>query len=213
MLWLEDPPRKGFTHSSPSPKICPGTKYTFFFGDERHVPPEHPESNYRMVNEALFSRASVPPDHIFRMPTEDSDAKAVAEQYERTLQQFFQLKPGNFPIFDLVLLGLGPDGHTASLFPGTAALHENSRLVVANWVPKFNAYRLSLTVPVLNRAKQVMFLVSGKEKTNALGSVLASDSPPEQFPAKLIRPRSGKVQWLVDRAALPAALEQRAKLA
>jgi 6-phosphogluconolactonase len=204
---------KGLYSQLAKSKDLPWDKIYFFFGDERHVPPDHLESNYRMVNEALFSRASVPPDHIFRMPTENADAEAVAQQYERTLQQFFQLKPGNFPIFDLVLLGLGPDGHTASLFPGTTALRENSRLVVANWVPKFNAYRLTFTVPVLNQAKQVMFLVSGKEKRNAAESVLASDSPPEQFPAKLIRPRNGKVLWLVDRAALPPALEQRAKLA
>lgn len=182
----------------------PWDKMYFFWGDERHVSPDDKDSNYRMVRETLLSQAPIPPDHVFRMHAENTDAARVAEEYEHTLQQFFGLKAGELPRFDLVLLGLGPDGHTASLFPGSAALQERSRLVTANWVAKFGHYRLTLTAPVLNNAAEVMFLVSGEEKTAALQSVLYSDAPAEQFPAKLVAPRDGRLLWLVDRAALPA---------
>ena len=114
----------------------PWEKIFFFFGDERDVPPDHPESNYRMVRETgLFSKVSN--DQVFRVRTEEEDANTAALDYEQTLQKFFELRPGEFPRFDLVLLGLGPDGHTASLFPSTTALNEKNRLVVANWVDKF----------------------------------------------------------------------------
>ena len=182
----------------------PWDKMYFFWGDERHVPPDDKDSNYRMVREALLSQAPIPPAHVFRMHAENTDAARVAEEYEHTLHQFFGLKAGELPRFDLVLLGLGPDGHTASLFPGSAALQERTRLVAANWVAKFGHYRLTLTAPVLNNAAEVMFLVSGGEKTMAVQSVLYSDAPAEQFPAKLIQPRQGRLLWLVDRAALPA---------
>ena len=189
----------------------PWEKMYFFWGDERHVPPDDKDSNYWMVRETLLSQAPIPPDHVFRMHAEDGDAGRVAEQYERTIREFFGLKPGELPRFDLVLLGLGPDGHTASLFPGTAALRERARLVVANWVEKFGHYRLTFTAPVLNNAAEVMFLVSGGEKTSALQSVLYSDAPAEQFPAKLIEPRDGRLLWLVDREALPAGRPSQSK--
>ena len=112
----------------------PWDKIYFFWGDERHVPPDHPESNYRMANEALLSKVPVRAENIFRIHAEEKDAAAAALQYEQTLKDFFHLSPGEFPRFDLILLGMGPDGHTASLFPGTAALNETQRLVVANWV-------------------------------------------------------------------------------
>ncbi|HEU5337396.1 MAG TPA: 6-phosphogluconolactonase [Terriglobales bacterium] len=182
----------------------PWEKIYFFWGDERHVPPDDKDSNYRMVRETLLSQASIPPDHVFRMHAEDTDAARVAEEYQQTLQQFFGLNAGELPRFDLVLLGLGPDGHTASLFPGSEALHEPSKLVAANWVAKFGHYRLTLTAPVLNNAAEVIFLVSGGEKAAALQSVLYSDAPAEQFPAKLVAPRNGRLLWLVDRAAMPA---------
>src|SRR5579863_4016714 len=126
----------------------PWEKTYFFFGDERHVPPDHPESNYRMANEAMLSKA--PAANVFRVPAELKDADAAASTYEQTLRTFFRLGSGDFPRFDLILLGLGPDGHTASLFPGTSALAENKKLVVANWVEKFKTYRLTFTFPVLN---------------------------------------------------------------
>ncbi len=112
-----------------------------------------------------------------------------------------QLEPGQVPTFDLILLGMGPDGHTASLFPGTAALQEKSRLVVANWVEKMKTYRISLTLPVLNAASCVTFLVSGTDKSTALHAVLEEDVPGEQYPAKLVKPNNGKLIWLIDRAA------------
>ncbi|MGE5207672.1 MAG: 6-phosphogluconolactonase [Chlamydiota bacterium] len=183
----------------------PWDKFYFFWGDERHVPPDDKDSNYRMARETLLSQAPIPPDHVFRMHAEEADAGRVAEEYEQTIRTFFALKAGEVPRFDLVLLGLGPDGHTASLFPGSPALEERSRLVVANWVQKLGQYRLTLTAPVINNAAEVMFLVSGAEKTAALQSVLYSDAPAEQFPAKLIQPVKGRLIWLVDRAALPSS--------
>jgi 6-phosphogluconolactonase len=162
-----------------------------------------------MVRETLLSQAPIPPDHVFRMQAENPDATHVAEQYEQTVKQFFGLKPGELPRFDLMLLGLGPDGHTASLFPGSAALRERSRLVVANWVEKFGHYRLTFTAPVINDAAEVMFLVSGADKAEALQAVLYSDASAEEFPAKLIQPRNGRLIWLVDRAALPASQQSR----
>ncbi|HSB75650.1 MAG TPA: 6-phosphogluconolactonase [Terriglobales bacterium] len=182
----------------------PWNKVYLFWGDERHVPPDDKDSNYRMVRETLLAQAPIPPDHVFRMQAEDKDAARVAERYQQTLQQFFNLKAGELPRFDLVLLGLGPDGHTASLFPESPALRERSSLVAANWVEKFGHHRLTLTALVLNNAAEVMFLVSGGEKSAALQSVLYSDAPAEKFPAKLIQPVNGRLIWLVDRAALPA---------
>ena len=179
----------------------PWDRMFFFWGDERHVPPTDPDSNYRMADETMLSKIPVPTANVFRMKTENSDAAAVAEDYEQTLRKFFQLEPGQIPAFDLILLGMGPDGHTASLFPGTAALQEKSRLVLANWVEKMKTYRITLTLPVLNAARCVIFLVSGTDKAAALHAVLEEDVPGEQYPAKLVRPRQGKLIWLVDRAA------------
>ena len=182
----------------------PWDKMYFFWGDERHVPPTDPESNYRMVHEAMLSKIPVLPGNVFRFPAENPDADAAAEAYEKTLRKFFQLAPDAFPRFDLILLGLGPDGHTASLFPGTAALHEKSRLAVANWVEKLKTHRLSLTLPVLNAARCVAFLVSGTDKAAVLRSVLEENVSGEQYPAKLVQPKDGKLIWLLDRAAASA---------
>ena|SRR5579864_3070477 len=179
----------------------PWDRMFFFWGDERHVPPTDPDSNYRMADESMLSKIPVAPGNVFRIKTENPDAAAVAEDYEQTLRKFFALDSGQFPRFDLILLGMGPDGHTASLFPGTAALQEKSRLVVANWVEKMKASRISLTLPVLNAAAEVAFLVSGTDKAPALQGVLESDAPGEQYPAKLVRPSNGKLIWLIDRAA------------
>jgi 6-phosphogluconolactonase len=169
-----------------------------FFGDERFVPPDHPDSNYRMVRETgLFSK--IPEGNVFRVHTEDKDANTAARDYEQALRKFFGLRPGEFPRFDLVLLGLGPDGHTASLFPGTAALNEQSSLVVANWVDKFQTYRLTFTLPVLNRAASVMFLVSGAEKADIVREVLENKNA--NLPSQKVRPADGRLLWLLDRAA------------
>jgi 6-phosphogluconolactonase len=179
----------------------PWEKTHFFWGDERHVPPDHADSNYHMAYEAMLSRVTVSPENVHRIRGEYADAGRAAEEYEHALRAFFRLLPGQFPRFDLVLLGLGPDGHTASLFPGTKALHEEKRLVVSNWVGKFDADRITMTAPVLNNASCVIFLVSGEEKALALKAVLRGRHEPEQLPAQLVRPSHGRLLWLVDHAA------------
>jgi len=179
----------------------PWDRTFFFWGDERHVPPTDPESNFKMANEAMLSKIPVAPSNIFRVEAENPDAAAAAAAYEKVLMKFFSLQPGEFPQFDLILLGMGPDGHTASLFPGTAALQEKSRLVVANWVEKFKTHRITSTLPVLNAARAVAFLVSGTDKAEALKQVLEGNAPGEQYPSKLVKPLNGKLLWLLDRAA------------
>ena len=179
----------------------PWDRMYFFWGDERHVPPTDPDSNYRMAEEVMLSKVPVPPGNVFRMATENPDAARVAEDYEKTLRKFFQLAADGVPQFDFILLGMGPDGHTASLFPGTAALQEKSRLVVSNWVEKLKTNRLSFTLPVLNAARCVAFLVSGTDKAPALKTVLEENASGEQYPAKLVNPSAGKLIWFLDRAA------------
>jgi 6-phosphogluconolactonase len=154
-----------------------------------------------MAADTMLSKVPVPPGNVFRFATENPDAGAVADNYEKTVRKFFQLAPDAVPSFDLILLGMGPDGHTASLFPGTAALHEKTRLAVANWVDKLKTNRLSLTLPVLNAARYVAFLVSGTDKAAVLRSVLEENVPGDQYPAKLVQPKNGKVIWFLDRAA------------
>ncbi|MFQ5694229.1 MAG: 6-phosphogluconolactonase, partial [Nitrospinota bacterium] len=171
------------------------------WGDERHVPPAHPDSNYRMAHEAMLSKVSVPPGNVHRVRAENPDAGKAAQAYERELRGFFQTGAEERPRFDLVLLGMGPDGHTASLFPGTEALREEGRLVAAPWVGKFGAFRITLTPPVLNNAACVIFLVSGGGKAEALRTVLRGDPQPERCPAQIVRPENGRLLWLVDREA------------
>ncbi len=171
-----------------------------FFGDERHVPPTDTESNYRMVNESLLTKIAIPAENVFHVPTENPDASVDASEYETQIRRFFELKPGEFPRFDLILLGMGPDGHTASLFPDSAALDEQSRLVVANWVAKFNTYRITFTFPVLNRAAEVMFLATGSDKAETLRQVLEGKSTPP-LPSQRVQPTDGKLLWMLDEAA------------
>jgi 6-phosphogluconolactonase len=180
--------------------VFPWDRTYFFWSDERHVPPTDPESNYRMAEEIMLSKIPVNAGNVFRIGAENPDAAAAAEAYEQTLRKFFQLQPGQVPAFDLILLGMGPDGHTASLFPNTAGLQEKTRLVIANWVDKLKANRLTMTLPVLNSAREVAFLASGTDKAQVLRTVLEEDAPPEQYPAKLVRP-TGRLIWFVDRAA------------
>jgi len=179
----------------------PWSQMFFFWGDERHVPPDSPDSNYRMAKESLLSKVPIPPANIFPVPAENPDAAQVAEVYEQTLRKFFAVAPGEFPRFDLILLGMGPDGHTASLFPETAALQEKSRLVVANWVEKLGGSRITFTLPLLNSARCVTFLVSGTDKAAALHEVLEGNAPAEKYPSRLVQPSDGKLIWFVDRAA------------
>jgi 6-phosphogluconolactonase len=178
----------------------PWSEVLFFWGDERHVPPEHPDSNYGMAREHLLSRIPVRSENIFRICAEHSDAEVVARDYEQTLRRVFKL-PEGVPRFDLMLLGLGADGHTASLFPETAALHETKRLVVANWVPKFRAQRITVTLPILNHAAQVVFLVSGREKLLAVRSALSRSRHARELPARMVQPTDGGLLWFLDRDA------------
>lgn len=182
------------------------SKVFIFFGDERCVPPDHPDSNYRMARETLLSQVPIPPENVFRMRGEIPPEEAAAE-YAAQLQAFFHLaqaggpSPENYPRLDLILLGMGPDGHTASLFPGTAALQERGKPVTANYVPKMDAHRLTLTVPAINRAANIIFLVAGDAKAPALQAVLEGDYQPQVYPSQLIRPSQGKLVFLVDQAA------------
>jgi 6-phosphogluconolactonase len=189
------------SHEPTVTRRVPWNKFHFFWGDERHVPPEDPQSNFRMARETLFDSAPVPAPNIHRVPAEETDAVVAAEKYERELKSFFNLKAGQWPRLDCVLLGIGADGHTASLFPATKALKEKRRLVVANWVPKFQRHRITMTVPILNQAAQVIFLVSGRQKAAILKEILEGDYRPDLLPAQLVRPVDGKLLWLVDEAA------------
>lgn len=169
-----------------------------FWGDERCVPPDHPESNYRMARLALLEHVPVPPTHIHRMRGELDPAQA-AQEYENDLRHFFAAE--NAPRFDLLLQGMGEDGHTASLFPGTAALIETERWVTENYVPRLNTWRITLTAPAINAAAHIIFLVTGATKAETLMEVLHGDYQPEVYPAQLIRPVTGELIWMVDEAA------------
>jgi 6-phosphogluconolactonase len=173
----------------------------FFWGDERHVPPDHQDSNYLMARETLLAHVPVPEDHVHPIPSELQNAEEAADHYERELREYFQLPQGGKPRFDLILLGMGPDGHTASLFPGTSAVHETTRLVTAPWVEKFANFRITLTPAVLNEAAHVMFLVSGHDKAETLRSVLEGPYQPDLFPSQVINPAQGQLLWLVDKEA------------
>jgi 6-phosphogluconolactonase len=175
-------------------------KIQFFFGDERHVPPDHPDSNYRMAKESMFSHVPIPESNVHRIKTENPDAAAAAAEYAAELRETFHLHDGEFPRFDLVLLGMGPDGHTASLFPGTDVLNEHDALVAAPWVAKMHGFRITMTLPVLNNAANVVFMAGGLEKASVLKMVLEEKSDPP-FPSQLVRPTDGRLLWMVDRAA------------
>jgi 6-phosphogluconolactonase len=172
-----------------------------FWGDERSVPPGHPDSNYRMVQESLLDRIDLPAGQVHRIPTGAGSAADAAARYESELRSFFAPAPGEAPRFDLILLGLGGDGHTASLFPGSAAVQESQRWVVAERVASLGSDRVSLTLPVINHAARVLFLVTGQDKAEALRSVLRGKDPVDRLPARGVRPVNGTLLWLVDRSA------------
>jgi 6-phosphogluconolactonase len=165
-----------------------------FWGDERCVPPEDEQSNYRMAREALLDRVGVAPEQVHRWRGEDAQPRRAANQYQAELERHFGA--GDLPSFDLVLLGLGPDGHTASLFPNRPSLEERERWTLADPVPS-QGWRLTLTLPVLSAAREVVFLVAGGEKAAALSGLLAGDPA---LPASHVRPAGG-VRILADRAA------------
>jgi 6-phosphogluconolactonase len=176
----------------------------FFFGDERHVPPDHPDSNFRMVNENLFSKIKLPAGNIHRVPAENPDATAAATQYEQELKSFFTTHhrmADGFPVFDLILLGMGPDGHTASLFPGSEGLKEQSRWVIANHVEKFETDRITLTFPAINHAQEILFLVTGEDKAAMIGEVLEKKATEKIYPVQRVEPVNGSKLWILDKAA------------
>src|SRR5690606_983517 len=170
-----------------------------FWGDERTVPPDHPDSNYRMAKEALLDFVALPASNVHRISGELEPARAAAE-YEQTLRSFFAKRAGKTR-FDLILLGMGDDGHTASLFPDTEALNETERLVVANHVPKLDTWRITLTAPIINDAAHVAFLVAGAGKAAVLKRVLQGPRQPHKLPSQLIQPVDGELVWLLDKAA------------
>jgi len=174
-------------------------KVHLFFGDERTVPPDHPDSNYRMANEAMISHVPIPAENVHRMVGE-GDAVTNARLYEDELRVFFDGEA--WPRFDLVMLGMGDDGHTASLFPGSRALHEQAAWVVANWVEKFNTFRITLSAPAINHAAHVMFIVTGAAKAERLPEVISGPRQPDRLPSQLIHPETeGALEWFVDKAA------------
>jgi len=189
----------------PYRNLVPWPALHLFFGDERQVPPDHPDSNYRMVRESLLARAPVPPGNVHRIPAENPDAGAAARDYETVLSSFFRLKEGQMPRFDLVLLGLGADGHVASLFPGNEALRETSRLVAAPWIEPLKAHRITLTPPVIRNAAAVLVLASGEEKAPALRRALADQGSVEDCPARLLNEARGTVVFIADRPAADRA--------
>jgi 6-phosphogluconolactonase len=172
-----------------------------FWGDERFVPADHPDSNYRLAREAFISRVPIPTGNVHPFPADAADPQTAAAQYDETLRRFFASPEREAPRFDLILLGLGADGHTASLFPGSPALDEDGRLAVAAYVPKLDAWRLTLTPSVLRAARHIIFLVAGLDKASALREVLQGPYDPHRLPAQLARPEDGDLTWLVDEAA------------
>ena len=173
-----------------------------FWGDERAVPPEHQDSNFGMAKVTLLNRVPILADQIHRMQAERKDLDAAAGEYEAEIARTFAARPpGEPPAFDLILLGLGTDGHTASLFPYSDALQETERWVVPNYIPKLKVNRLTLTAPILNRAARILFLVSGADKAAVLQAVLDGPPDPERLPAQLIRPVAGRLLWFIDQAA------------
>lgn len=173
-------------------------KVHVFFGDERAVPADDAESNYRMANEALLSRVALPPENVHRIEGL-GDAAANASDYESVMRGFFG--GDDWPRFDLIFLGMGDDGHTASLFPNTAALEEERAWAAANWVEKLGAWRVTLTAPAINAARRVVFLVTGASKAERLREVLDGEPDRLRLPSQMIRPRGGLLEWFVDRAA------------
>jgi 6-phosphogluconolactonase len=172
-----------------------------FWGDERCVPPDHTESNYRMAREALLDHVPLPAENIHRVRAELPPAEA-AQDYEQTLRAFFAAESDQTPPrFDLLLLGMGDDGHTASLFPHTAALHEYESWVIENRVEKLNTWRITLTVTAINAAAQVLFLVTGSGKAAVLRDVLHGPYQPDHYPSQRVAPTNGRLIWLLDAAA------------
>src|SRR3954452_19990684 len=192
--------------NQPFRKRMPWEDLELFWVDERTVPPDHPDSNYRMTREALLDHVPLLPQQVHRMEGE-LDPEAAAARYESELRNTFRLEGAETPRFDLISLGMGDDGHTASLFPNTAAIHEMSRLVTANQVPQKDTWRITLTWPVINHARSVFFLIAGADKAERVHEVFMGPRDPERLPTQLIWPSGGILTLFLDKAAaalLPA---------
>ena len=171
-----------------------------FWGDERRVPSSDPQSNYHMARETLLDHVPIPSGQIYRMLGEDLLSSAIGD-YEDKLWRYFRFGRGEWPRFDLVLLGLGPEGHTASIFPGTRAVSDQSNMVLAYPVPQLGVERITLTLPVINHAHHIIFLVAGQKKAGALAKTLEGERRPSACPAQAVQPVDGTLTWLVDQAA------------
>jgi 6-phosphogluconolactonase len=189
--------------AAPRRRAVEWDRVRFFFGDERTVPPEDAESNYHMTRETLFAPLGIPADHIFRMRGEDEPHAAAAAYAEILTREL-----GARPRFDLLFLGMGPDGHTASIFPGTLAAIDDTKLVVANWVEKFSTWRITITPHVINDAAHVVITTGGDSKADALHAVMDGPHEPDVYPVQLVAPTDGQLHWLIDEAAA-AKLERR----
>ena len=181
-------------------KAMPWDKIEIYFVDERCVPPGDKDSNYRMTREALLEKAPIKPEQVFRIEGE-LEPEAAAARYETVIRSQFRLEGAEAPRFDVLALGMGDDGHTASLFPHTEAIHEMGRVAVANHVPQKETWRVTLTWPVIIEASDVFFLIGGKDKADPLHRVLQGPYDPETLPSQLIQPKSGRLLMLLDRDA------------
>ena len=173
-------------------------KVHFFWGDERCVPPSSPESNFRMAQESLVAKIPIPAENVHRIAGEQRPTEA-ARAYEMEIQNFFSLEPGEFPAFDFILLGIGGDGHTASLFPGTTALHVTDRIVTEVYVEKIKAHRITMTFPTINNSRSICFVVEGKNKAVVLREI--REDTGNAYPAQGVHPVAGELLWFVDSAA------------
>jgi 6-phosphogluconolactonase len=186
--------------SQPFLKQVPWDKLDLYWVDERCVPPTDADSNYRMTNEAMLSKVPLPADHIHRMEGE-LDPEVAAARYESLIRNTFKLEGAETPTFDLILLGMGDDGHTASLFPYTEALNDLTHIAIANHVPQKDTWRITLTWPVINQGREVAFLIEGTAKAQVIHDVFLGPYQPDTYPSQIIRPASGQLTLLLDAAA------------
>jgi len=179
----------------------PWEKVRFFFVDERYVPGDNPENNYHMADQYLFSKISIPRENIYPIPTEFKDPEEAAREYELILHKAFGVKSHEIPKFDIIYLGLGDDGHTASLMPFNKLIFKKHQLVAADWVSKLNMYRITLTPTIINHSDNIIFMATGANKAPAVSAVLEGKYEPDQYPAQLIDHTQGKTIWYLDQAA------------
>lgn len=181
-------------------------KIHLYWGDERCVPPHHPDSNFLMVQETLLANITIPRENFHRIAAEFDPAAAAAD-YEEQIQKLFQLSPGALPRFDLILLGLGEDGHTASLFPDNPALDDTRHIVAGAYIEKLKAHRVTLTLPVINRAAEIVFLVAGRDKAAVVQQIVGESPNGSTLPAARVRPTNGRLVWLITKDAASELLQ------